>query len=72
MIAAPSGKTSAPWVLFTAGQLPGVADGDRTRDPHLGKVMRYQLRHNHEPPVGFEPTPSALPWRRSTARATKA
>ena len=23
----------------------GADDGIRTRDPHLGKVMRYQLRH---------------------------
>src|SRR5919197_2096038 len=24
-------------------------DGTRTRDPHLGKVMRYQLRYVREP-----------------------
>ena len=23
----------------------GADDGTRTRDPHLGKVMRYQLRY---------------------------
>ena len=26
-------------------------DGIRTRDPHLGKVMRYQLRYVRVPPV---------------------
>src|SRR3982751_478653 len=25
-------------------------DGTRTRDPHLGKVMRYQLRYVRVPP----------------------
>jgi hypothetical protein len=25
--------------------IPGADDGTRTRDPHLGKVMRYQLRY---------------------------
>jgi hypothetical protein len=25
-------------------------DGIRTRDPHLGKVMRYQLRYVRMPP----------------------
>src|SRR5579875_3182764 len=25
--------------------LPGADDGTRTRDPHLGKVMLYQLSH---------------------------
>ena len=31
-----------------AGRLPkllGADDGTRTRDPHLGKVMLYQLSH---------------------------
>ena len=32
-------------------------DGIRTRDPHLGKVMRYQLRHIREP------------WARSSSTA---
>jgi hypothetical protein len=26
-------------------------DGIRTRDPHLGKVMRYQLRYVRVPPA---------------------
>src|SRR5258707_12019873 len=26
-------------------------DGIRTRDPHLGKVMRYQLRYVRMPPL---------------------
>ncbi len=29
----------------TAGEFRGADDGIRTRDPHLGKVMRYQLRY---------------------------
>jgi hypothetical protein len=28
-----------------AGQRNGAEDGTRTRDPHLGKVMLYQLSH---------------------------
>ncbi len=28
-------------------------DGIRTRDPHLGKVMRYQLRYVRTPPETF-------------------
>ena len=28
-----------------AGQENGAEDGTRTRDPHLGKVMLYQLSH---------------------------
>ena len=28
-------------------------DGIRTRDPHLGKVMRYQLRYVRAPEVSF-------------------
>jgi hypothetical protein len=27
-------------------------DGIRTRDPHLGKVMRYQLRYVRNAPLG--------------------
>jgi hypothetical protein len=27
------------------GAVPRADDGIRTRDPHLGKVMRYQLRY---------------------------
>jgi hypothetical protein len=28
-------------------------DGIRTRDPHLGKVMRYQLRYVRAPEASF-------------------
>jgi len=28
-------------------------DGTRTRDPHLGKVMRYQLRYVRITPTGM-------------------
>ena len=30
-------------------------DGIRTRDPHLGKVMRYQLRYVRKPATIFVP-----------------
>ena len=30
-------------------------DGIRTRDPHLGKVMLYQLSHVRAAPTGVEP-----------------
>ena len=29
--------------------IPRADDGIRTRDPHLGKVMRYQLRYVRTP-----------------------
>ena len=32
-------------------------DGTRTRDPHLGKVMRYQLRYVRVCATGGEPKP---------------
>ena len=32
-------------------------DGIRTRDPHLGKVMRYQLRYVRMLPTGLGPVP---------------
>ncbi len=31
--------------LAETGLTPRADDGIRTRDPHLGKVMRYQLRY---------------------------
>src|ERR1700754_3003523 len=37
-------------------------DGTRTRDPHLGKVMRYQLRY-------VRMFPACLPWRDVVAEA---
>ena len=33
------------WPPAGAGQENGAEDGTRTRDPHLGKVMLYQLSH---------------------------
>src|SRR5688500_2940853 len=30
---------------LASGQRNGAEDGTRTRDPHLGKVMLYQLSH---------------------------
>ena len=40
-VASPLGHATASprWTLLRAD------DGIRTRDPHLGKVMRYQLRY---------------------------
>ena len=35
-------------------------DGIRTRDPHLGKVMRYQLRYIRIPQLREPESPS--PW----------
>jgi hypothetical protein len=32
-------------------------DGIRTRDPHLGKVMRYQLRYVRMVTTGLAPAP---------------
>jgi hypothetical protein len=40
-----------------AGQRNGAEDGTRTRDPHLGKVMLYQLSH-FRPLVGPDCTAS--------------
>ena len=39
-----------------AGQRPigGADDGIRTRDPHLGKVVLYQLSHVRTPPRGTQ------------------
>ena len=35
-------------------------DGTRTRDPHLGKVMRYQLRYIRVEIIGSEDP--VTPW----------
>ena len=32
-------------ILHAGRRIPGADDETRTRDPHLGKVMRYQLRY---------------------------
>src|SRR5207247_9782403 len=37
------------------GQRNGAEDGTRTRDPHLGKVMLYQLSHFRVSSGGFSP-----------------
>ena len=41
-VASPLGHSTAG---FDATRKPRADDGIRTRDPHLGKVMRYQLRY---------------------------
>ena len=40
-VASPLGQPTAGWVETRLR----ADDGIRTRDPHLGKVMRYQLRY---------------------------
>src|SRR6266516_117269 len=51
--ASPAGRNSP------RGRLPRADDGIRTRDPHLGKVMRYQLRYVREVPVSKGQAPAA-------------
>ena len=41
----PSGARRASGAGRRRGQRNGAEDGTRTRDPHLGKVMLYQLSH---------------------------
>ncbi len=45
----PCGRLCRPLPHHSAtppkGRIPRADDGIRTRDPHLGKVMRYQLRY---------------------------
>ena len=36
-----------------AARLLGADDGTRTRDPHLGKVMLYQLSHIRMRPIAL-------------------
>ena len=48
-VASPLGHTT------NARISPRADDGIRTRDPHLGKVMRYQLRYIREAPDNLSP-----------------
>src|SRR6266568_4148871 len=43
--AQPSSSPTAPWKGYPRTDVTGADDGIRTRDPHLGKVMLYQLSH---------------------------
>ncbi len=62
--------------IGTALAEPGADDGTRTRDPHLGKVMLYQLSHIRKPgfpgrsavvgDTGFEPVTSSVSGKRAT------
>ena len=36
------------------GEENGAEDGTRTRDPHLGKVMLYQLSHVRVEPTRYQ------------------
>ena len=50
-----------------AGFLIRADDETRTRDPHLGKVMRYQLRYIRVRDTGIEPVTSSVSGKRATA-----
>ena len=51
-VASPLGHST---VGFDANLHPRADDGIRTRDPHLGKVMRYQLRYIRAPRTRSSP-----------------
>ena len=42
---------AGPEVDLGIGEENGAEDGTRTRDPHLGKVMLYQLSHFRSMPT---------------------
>ena len=44
-VASPLGHSTEPALHVSCEGLLRADDGIRTRDPHLGKVMRYQLRY---------------------------
>ena len=44
-VASPLGHSTAGLMPLASSMRPRADDGIRTRDPHLGKVMRYQLRY---------------------------
>lgn len=62
---------------FSLIRVRSADDGTRTRDPHLGKVMRYQLRYIRVLPTiddcwlvrdtGIEPVTSSVSGKRSPA-----
>ena len=51
-VASPLGHSTAG---FDANLHTRADDGIRTRDPHLGKVMRYQLRYIRTPRARSSP-----------------
>ena len=51
-VASPLGHSTAG---IDATSILRADDGIRTRDPHLGKVMRYQLRHIRAPRTRSSP-----------------
>src|SRR5690349_1698307 len=62
-VASPLGHSTAG-VDATA---PRADDGIRTRDPHLGKVMRYQLRYIRAPRTTRRPSRSTTIVHKSVA-----
>ena len=55
--------------IGTALAEPGADDGTRTRDPHLGKVMLYQLSHIRKRNISLSPPRSS--WLPVARRARK-
>ena len=53
-----SGKRSPAELIARVLEKNGADDGIRTRDPNLGKVVRYQLRYIRVFPWLSFPTPS--------------
>ena len=49
-VASPLGHSTDVTAEDLAASASRADDGIRTRDPHLGKVMRYQLRYVRLPP----------------------
>ena len=65
--ASPLGHSTA--VFAGAEKVPAhrADDGIRTRDPHLGKVMLYQLSHvRMVKTLGFRPSDNVSRWEPST------
>ena len=52
---------------FPGEPLTRADDETRTRDPNLGKVMRYQLRYIRVGDTGIEPVTSSVSGKRATA-----
>ena len=72
-VASPLGHSTV--AIPPQAQSTRADDETRTRDPHLGKVMRYQLRYIRVEnsgefsvgDTGFEPVTSSVSGKRATA-----
>ncbi len=56
----PADDRGGPATLQNGFRRLRADDGIRTRDPHLGKVMRYQLRYVRMPAIAGRCRPA---WR---------